>query len=272
MKTIALKNGTGELETKAALSFEIKDADRGEVWALVSTLNVVDREGDVMLTGSIQDGATVKLSAYAHDVITEDKAPVGLGTISVQGDRVIMKGNYFLNTERGRDAFETVKSLGPHTEWSIGFPKNVKTAPMTSDWSAKGARRLVAGLTIMESSPVFLAANALTQTLAVKATEEVVEAVGQADGAGTTAAEDTTIVAVTAETKALDDYGESIAAIARHFEASMAEQEAAAAADDALHQYATKAAERERQRINDTMQEEVEQIMRTMQNLEGLLG
>ncbi len=164
------------LDFKAFGSFEIKDADKGEVIAVVNTLNVVDRDGDVILPGAIQDGAVVKLSAYDHDVVTKGAPPVGLGTISVLGDQVVMKGQYFLNTTRGRDAFETVKALGPNSEWSIGFPKNVKTAPMTKAWREKGAERLIAGLKILESSPVFLGANYLTGTVSAKS------AVEQADG------------------------------------------------------------------------------------------
>lgn len=157
-----------DVELKSVLSFEIKDADKGEVLALVSTMDVVDRDGDVILSGAIQDGTVVKLSAYGHDVITKNEPPVGIGTISVKGNRAYLDAQYFMETARGRDAFAMVKALGPNSEWSIGFAKRVKTAPMTDAWRAKGAQRLIAGLTIFESSPVFLGANALTGTVAVK--------------------------------------------------------------------------------------------------------
>jgi hypothetical protein len=187
--TTRRRPATAELETKsvddvldAVLmkltgAFEIKDASKGQVQAIVSTMNVVDRDGDVMLPGAIPEGAVVKLSAYDHDVITEGLPPVGLGVISIKGDQAIMTGQYFLNTTRGRDAFETVKALGPHSEWSIGYRKNVRTVPMTDEWAKKGARRLIAGADVLESSPVFLGANGLTQTVATKQAE------GDGDGA-----------------------------------------------------------------------------------------
>jgi hypothetical protein len=171
MSELAWKGAESAIETKAIDGFEIKDADRGEVVAVVSTLNVVDRDGDVVLPGAIKDGSVVKLSAYGHDVITEGKAPVGRGVVTIEGDRAVLKARYFMSTERGRDAFATVKEMGSDSEWSIGFARRVKTAPMTDEWKAKGARRLIAGLDLWESSPVFMGANAMTGTLAAKGAE-----------------------------------------------------------------------------------------------------
>ncbi len=156
-------------ETKGIEGFEIKDADKGEVVAVVSTMDMVDRDGDVVLSGAIKDGSVVKLSAYEHDVITEGKAPVGRGVISIQGKQAVMHGRYFMSTARGRDAFETVKAMGADSEWSIGFAKSVKTEPLTKEWQAKGARRLITGLDLYESSPVFMGANGMTATVSAKA-------------------------------------------------------------------------------------------------------
>jgi hypothetical protein len=164
------------IETKTIEGFEIKDADRGEVVAVVSTMNVVDRDGDVVLRGAIKDGSVVKLSAYEHDVITEGKAPVGRGVVSIVGDRAILNAKYFMSTERGRDAFNTVREMGAESEWSIGFSKSVKTSPMTDEWKSKGARRLIAGLNLYESSPVFMGANGMTATVSAKAASGDVEA------------------------------------------------------------------------------------------------
>jgi len=159
---------TDDLGTKAITEFEIKDADRGEVTAVVSVLNMVDREGDVVLPGAIKDGTVVKLSGYNHDIVTEGKSPVGRGVIHIQGDRAVLSGKYFMSTQRAQEAFATVKELGAESEWSIGFPKRVKTAPMTDEWRAKGARRLIASMNVLEASPVFLGANQGTFTVATK--------------------------------------------------------------------------------------------------------
>ncbi len=174
-----------DIETKTIDGFEIKNADRGEVVAIVSTMNVVDREGDVVLSGGIKDGTVVKLSAYGHDVITEGRAPVGRGVVRIKGDQAVLEAKYFMSTERGRDAFATVKEMGADSEWSIGFAKRVQVAPMTDAWKAKGARRLISGLELWEASPVFMGANAMTGTVAAKAAgdevidEPIVEAVAE---------------------------------------------------------------------------------------------
>lgn len=164
---------TPELDAKSFGAFEIKDADAGEVAAIVATLGVVDRDGDVLLPGSFPPSAKVAMSGYAHDVIADSAMPVGKGIITVEGDKAIFRGRFFMSTDRGREAFHTVKELAEDSEWSFGFPKNVKTAPMTAEWRAKGARRLVAGLLPVEASPVFIGAGINTGTLFTKEADEI---------------------------------------------------------------------------------------------------
>lgn len=169
-----------DVETKSIEGFEIKDADRGEVVAVVSTFNVVDRDGDVVLPGAIPDGTIVKMSAYGHDSVLEGKAPVGRGVLQVDGNRAVLSAKYFMTTQRAQEAFATVKELGTDSEWSVAWPpSSVKTAPMTKEWAAKGARRLIKSFGVVEVSPVFRGANQFTGTLGTKAE-------GQADGAGDT--------------------------------------------------------------------------------------
>jgi len=173
-----------DFQTKTISDFSIKSIDRGEVVAVVSTTDHVDRDGDVILSGAIKDGSAVKLSAYEHDVITEGKPPVGQGVVNIQGNQAVLSARYYLTTERGRDAFNTVKEMGASSEWSIGFSKNVKTSPMTDAWKAKGARRLIAGLQLYEASPVFMGANGMTATVSAKAAsseDDAVEAARQAE-------------------------------------------------------------------------------------------
>ena len=147
---------------------ELKDGEQGEVTAVVATLNVVDREGDVLLPGAFPDGAPVKMSAYGHDVVLDGAAPVGKGTIREVADKAVFQGKFFLSTERGREAFHTVKELGPDGEWSFGFPRGVQTVELTNEWRAKGARRVIRGIQPVEVSPVFRGASIGTRTLAAK--------------------------------------------------------------------------------------------------------
>lgn len=173
---------TDDLELKGFGPLEIKSEDRGEVAAIVATLNVVDREGDVILPGAVQSGgAKVKLSGYNHDSVLDNAVPVGKGMITEEGDKLVFRGRFFMSTERGREAFHTTKELGADSEWSFGFPKRVKLAQMTEEWRAKGARRLIAGLTAIEASPVIFGAGIGTGTIGIKAAEEPLAA-KEADG------------------------------------------------------------------------------------------
>src|SRR5688500_7747010 len=101
-----------DLITKSFGAVEIKDASAGIVEAVVAQIGVVDRDADVFLPSSIGSGARVKISSFGHDVVLQGAAPVGTGTIVEQGGKAVLRGQYFLNTTRGRDAFETVKALG----------------------------------------------------------------------------------------------------------------------------------------------------------------
>lgn len=165
-----------DLEMKSFGPFEIKSEDRGEVEAIVATLGVVDKDGDVILPGAVPStGAIVKLSGYNHDVITDGAPPVGKGRITEEGDHLVFRGKFFMSTERGREAFHHTKEMGEDGEWSFGFPKTVKTAPLTDEWRTKGARRMIAALDAIEASPVFVGAGWGTQTVLTKSADESLE-------------------------------------------------------------------------------------------------
>lgn len=268
-----------DVETKSIEGFEIKDADLGEVTAIVSTFNVVDRDGDVILPGAIRNGATVKLSGYGHDVVMNGAPPAGIGTVAVDDVRAVFDGKYFMDTQRGREAFAVVKGLGADSEWSIGYPRRVQTSPMTKEWAAKGAKRLIKRLEILEASPVFVGANALTGTVAVKASD------AQADGASDEdkALVDEAIIAIKAkreadaqaviEAKAKEDAEAltKIAAAAVAAEIARVEMETKRAAEDAATKAAAEAeaarvaAETaERERLSTLATKEFERLQRNM--------
>jgi hypothetical protein len=168
-----------DLQLKTLGAFEIKDESLGIVEAVVATLNVVDHDRDVILPGAIKNGSKVKLSDYAHSVITAGAPPAGIATVHVIGEQAILKGQFFMNTQRGREAFETVKALGAAGEWSIGYLPS-KTAPMTKAWQEKGAERLLSQIALVESSPVFIGASPDTATLGVKAAKQADGDAGEA--------------------------------------------------------------------------------------------
>jgi hypothetical protein len=172
-----------ELEMKSFGPFEIKSEDRGEVVAIVATLGVVDKDGDVIERGAFPPGGSnVKLSGYNHDVIVGGAAPVGKGVVTEEGDHAIFRGKFFMSTERGREAFHTTKELGAEGEWSFGFPRAVKAGEMTDEWKSKGAKRIIKGLVPIEASPVFVGAGWGTGTLLTKSAEPAEVAEPQADG------------------------------------------------------------------------------------------
>lgn len=160
-----------ELELKQFSGLEIKDADKGEVSAIVATLNVVDGDGDVILPGAVPDGTKVKMSSYGHSIDPRHggEAPVGKGTLATVGDKLVYTGRFFISTDRGREAFNQTKEMGSDQEWSFGFPpSSVVRAPITEPWLLKGARRVIQKLGALEVSPVFLGAGKDTQTLSMK--------------------------------------------------------------------------------------------------------
>lgn len=154
------------VQLKAFGAFEVKDAAKGEVEAVIATLNVVDKDRDVILPGAVADGAKVKISWYGHDAVFGEM-PVGKGHLETRGDRLILKGRYFLTTARGADAFATLKELGEDQQWSFGFHVTERRDP-PEEWLAQGAKQMLAKLAPFEVSPVMIGAGIGTQTLAMK--------------------------------------------------------------------------------------------------------
>lgn len=156
-------------ETKSFGVLQFKDADKGEVEAIFATLGVVDKDGDIIRAGAIQDGQRVKVSGYNHDAIFGAK-PVGKGMVAERGDQAIFNGKIFLDTRDGLDTYNLLKGMGPDQEWSFGFRILDSAAPSSAE-KADGARRVITKLDIFEVSPVFEGAGVNTRTTAVKAAE-----------------------------------------------------------------------------------------------------
>ena len=159
-----------QVGTKGLGVLEIKDADKGEVEAIVATLDVVDRDREVIRSGAIQHGTKVKLSEWAHNSIPMlggATAPVGKGTLQVEGKQVRFRGKFFLGTTRGAEAFAMLKEMGPEQEWSLGYIILGTEIP-DDDWREKGARLLLTKLEPFEVSPVGVGAGLGTRTVNVK--------------------------------------------------------------------------------------------------------
>lgn len=158
------------VELKGVGALEIKNEDKGEVEAVIATLGVVDKDGDVIVAGSIPSGAKVKMSSYGHNVVFGE-IPVGKGTLDIRGDKAVFKGRMFLTTQRGREVFDVLKEMGSDQEWSFGF--KVRGAEVPDDeWRAKGAARMLTKLDAFEVSPVLEGAGIGTHTVGVKEASE----------------------------------------------------------------------------------------------------
>lgn len=159
--------------------FEIKDAEKGEVEAKVATLEVIDKDGDIIRKGAQPKAAKVALSAWGHDAVFGQR-PAGKGTLVSDGDTLKFSGRYFLNTTNGRESFETLKEMGPDQEWSFGFRVLGWEVPSEAERKA-GAVRIITKMDAFEVSPVLIGAGVGTRTMSVK---EAGSAEAQADGAG----------------------------------------------------------------------------------------
>ena len=210
---------------KAFGGMEVKGAATGDVEAIIATLNVVDRDHEVILPGAIKDGAKVKLSGYGHAAMYGDM-PVGKGTLHTEGDKVIFKGRFFLSTIAGREAFETIKEIGTEGEWSFGF-RVISAENAPEAWAKQGAYRMLKDLEPFEVSPVIIGAGIGTQTLAMKSQAADAEAKVLADEAARVAAEQAAAQAeadriaaeeVAAKEAAAKSAAEQKAAVAQEFE------------------------------------------------------
>lgn len=152
--------------SKTLAGFEVKSESRGEVTAVFSTLNVIDKDGDVTLPGAFKDGASVRISAYGH-AIWQGALPVGKGVIRTTKDEAILEGKFFLDTTGGRDTFAVVKEMGAEQEWSYGFDPQ-KFA--FGEFEGKNVRFLEQ-LKVHEVSPVLVGAGVNTRTLAAKSSD-----------------------------------------------------------------------------------------------------
>lgn len=154
---------------------QVKDATTGEVEAVFATLGVKDHDGDIILPGAIKDGTAVAISAFGHSV-WKGAPPAGVGTIHEEGDELVLKGRYFLDTDHGRNDFHTVKGLAEagKGEWSFGLA-NIEATKGTHN-GVNG--NLIKSVDVPEVSPVFIGAGINTRTLVAKSA--AIEALTQA--------------------------------------------------------------------------------------------
>jgi len=189
---------------KAVRSVELKDAEEGKVRAVIATLGVRDKDGDLIEPGAFGT-QRVRVSGFNH-TSWEGALPVGKGTVTESGDRAVADLQFFMDTTGGADAFRTIKGLGELGEWSFGFDITEEGSP-DEEQRRNGVVRVLKGLEVHEVSPVLMGAGVGTGTLVAKcngcdaplqrrtrtrkpapATPQVEELVAAAEGTGRRAA------------------------------------------------------------------------------------
>lgn len=138
---------------------ELKADDAGAVTAVFSTFNVVDKDGDVVLSTALTHGQPVPMT-WSHDW----SQPVGRGTVRVEEARALFDGHFFLDTSAGQEAYKTVKAMAELQEWSWGF------RILDAAWEERDGDlvRVIKRAEVFEVSPVLVGAGENTQTLSVK--------------------------------------------------------------------------------------------------------
>lgn len=150
------------MNRKTFLPVELKLSETGSIEAAFAQLNVVDHDGDVTFPGTFPT-KDVPMSAYNH-TSWDGALPVGKGSIAERGDWAVFTGQFFMQTTQGRDAYETVKALGPLAQYSYGY-QVLDGGPVTHEGKAANAIRK---LDVFEVSPVLMGAGIGTHTLAIK--------------------------------------------------------------------------------------------------------
>lgn len=151
------------MNRKSITGVEIKDADKGEVTAVIATFDVVDLDQDVTKAGAFHDGEELIISAYGH-ASWYSALPVGKGVIRSTKSEAIVDAQFFMDTQAGADTFRVVKALGPLQEWSYGYD------PLKFSYGEhEGQRvRFLEDVKAYEASPVLVGAGVGTRTLTAK--------------------------------------------------------------------------------------------------------
>ena len=149
------------------------DEVEGKVESVFSVFNTIDTDGDVVLPNSIKSGYGDKGVAmvWGHDW----KDVIGKGEIVQDENKATFKGEFFMDTERGRQAYNTVKAMGDLQQWSFGYEVlDSENGKFQKDNTEVDVRYLK-DLKVWEVSPVLVGANQETYTLSVKEQSEETE-------------------------------------------------------------------------------------------------
>jgi HK97 family phage prohead protease len=154
-------------EIKSVHSILTDDVE-GKVEAVFSVFNEIDSDGDVVRPNSIKSGYGDKGVAmvWGHDW----KDVIGRGEIVQDNNKAVFKGQFIMDTERGRDAYNVVKAMGDLQQWSFGYEvvDSEKGMFQSKDGELEQEVRFLNDVKVWEVSPVLVGANQNTYTIGVK--------------------------------------------------------------------------------------------------------
>jgi hypothetical protein len=162
---------------KTFSSAETKVGDQGHVSAVIATIGVVDKDGDVMVDGCLPE-TKVAISPFGHALWSNGPGitPLGYGTFKQSGDLLVFDGTYNLKIQAARDAFEDLKMAlaeGVNTEWSFSLEnivgEQVKVGGVTA--------RAIKSFSPREVSRVLVGASIGSGTLAVKGVKQLASSI-----------------------------------------------------------------------------------------------
>jgi len=158
------------------IDIELKD-ESGQVEAVFSLFNSLDSDGDVVVPGAVKSG-------FKNDQVPmvwshKWDMPIGKGTIAQDDDKAIFKGEFFMDTESGKEAYNLVKNMGDMQQWSFGYKVNDSEFEKFKDSDGTTNARYLKDLTVYEVSPVLVGANQDTYTLAIKSNTELLKEVAK---------------------------------------------------------------------------------------------
>ena len=163
------------------IDLELKSETEGKVSAVFSVFNSLDSDGDIVLPGSIKSGfksgSVPMVWAHKWDM------PIGKGSIKSDGDKATFEGEFFMDTDSGKEAYKIVKNMADMQQWSFGYRVNDAERGKIGEGDEEKDARFLKDLTVFEVSPVLVGANQDTYTMAIKSNEELLkEIVGEEKG------------------------------------------------------------------------------------------
>ena len=246
-----------------SIDLEIKNDEKGEVAAVFSIFDKIDSDGDIVRAGSIKSGfksGDVPM-VWAH----KWDMPIGKGQITQDDDKATFKGQFFMDTESGKEAYNLVKAMGDLQQWSFGFKvDDSEYGKLKKDGEEEQDVRYLKGLTVYEVSPVLVGANQETYTMAIKSNTELLEDIADAKAVMTTGSmnqpdpKEEEVEEAPAEEETIDEVDTEFDEVAEDAEAEEIAEETAEEEEKDL---------KVSEEVNRTFSEEVKDLLAALENL-----